>query len=62
MPPPPVHRDQLAPWRMIAGNEDIYHTVVDDDRLKEWVAIGWIDIGPATTEHRVLYPTVKDTA
>lgn len=47
---------------MIAGNEDIYHTVVDDDRLKEWVAIGWIDIGPATTEHRVLYPTVKDAA
>lgn len=62
MPPPPVHRDQLAPWCMIAGNEDIYHTVVDGDRLKQWVAIGWIDVGMATAEHRALYPTVKDDA
>ena len=45
---------------MVAGNEDIYHTVVDGDRLKQWVAIGWIDVGMATDEHRSLYPTVKD--
>ena len=60
MTPPPVPRAQLAPWRMTAGNEDIYHTVIDGDRLKQWVAIGWIDVGPATDEHKTLYPTVKD--
>lgn len=58
--PAPVTRSDLVSWKMVAGNEDIYHTVVDGDRLKQWVAIGWIDAGPATDEHRALYPTVKE--
>ena len=58
--PTPVSRAQLATWRITAGNEDVYSIVVDGDRLKQWVAIGWIDIGMATDEHRAIYPTVKD--
>ena len=58
--PAPVARSELSSWRMVAGNEDVYSSVIDGDRLKQWVAIGWIDVGMATDEHRSLYPTVKD--
>lgn len=61
MTPDPVKRSELATWRMVAGNEELYTRVVEaDGRLKEWVGIGWIDIGMATEEHRTLYPTVVD--
>jgi len=61
MTPDPVKRSELATWRMVAGNEELYTRVVEaDGRLKEWVGIGWIDIGMATDEHRTLYPMVVD--
>jgi hypothetical protein len=60
MTPEPVKRADLMTWKMVAGNEDTYNIVIDGDRLKQWVAIGWIDIGMATDEHRTLYPTIKD--
>lgn len=45
---------------MVAGNEDVYNRVVDNGVLKEWVAIGWIDIGTATEEDKATYPTVQE--
>ena len=60
MKPDPVKRSELSILRMVAGNEDLYTKVVDGDRLREWVGIGWVDVGMATEEHRTLYPTVKD--
>lgn len=58
MKPDPVKRSELSNLRMVVGNEDLYTKVVDGDRLKEWVGIGWVDVGMATEEHRTLYPTV----
>lgn len=60
MKPDPVKRSELSILRMVAGNEGLYTKVIDGGRLKEWIGIGWIDIGMATEEHRTLYPTVKD--
>ena len=58
MKPDPVKRSELSILRMVAGNEGLYTKVIDGGRLKEWIGIGWIDIGRATEEHRALYPTV----
>lgn len=60
MKPDPVKRSELSSLKMVAGNEGLYTKVIDGGRLKEWIGIGWIDIGMATEEHRTLYPTVKD--
>lgn len=60
MKPDPVKRSELSILRMVAGNEDLYTKVVDGDRLREWVGIGWVDVGMATEEHRTLYPTVVE--
>lgn len=57
-----VKRSELSSWRMVAGNEDTYPIVIDEGRRKEWVAIGWIDTGPATDDDKALFPTViEDT-
>ena len=56
--PPGVPRRELSSYRMVAGNEKLYSTVIDDGRLKDWVGIGWIDIGMATEEHKAQFPTV----
>lgn len=58
--PEPVLRSELTTMRMAAGNENLYTRVVDGDRLRGWVGIGWIDEGMATDEHRATYPTVKE--
>lgn len=55
-----VKRSDLQAWKMVAGNEDVYNRVVDNGVLKEWVAIGWIDIGTATEEDKATYPTVQE--
>lgn len=57
-----VKRSDLMTWKMICGNEDIYHTVIDGDRKREWVAIGWIDAGPASDQDRAEFPTVVEDA
>ena len=53
-----VKATELSKLRMVAGNEKIYDAVIDEGVLKEWVGIGWIDIGPATEEDHKKYPTV----
>jgi hypothetical protein len=58
--PKTVPRDHLNPWKMVSGNEDVYPVVIDNGIRKDWVAIGWIDIGPASDEDKALYPHVKD--
>ena len=55
-----VARKELNPWRMVSGNEDTYPVVIDGGRRKDWVAIGWIDIGPATDEDLATYPVVVE--
>lgn len=55
-----VKRSDLAIWRMVSGGEDAITSVIDDGVKKTWVAIGWIDDGPATEEDKNTYPTVVD--
>lgn len=55
-----VNRSDLVTWKMIGGNEDVYHTVIDGDRKLKWVSIGWIDAGPATEQDRAEFPKVVD--
>ena len=43
-----VKATELSKFRMAGGNEEKYTAVIDDGILKEWVAIGWIDIREAT--------------
>ena len=57
-----IKRSELQTWRMVAGNEDRYPIVIDNGMKKEWVAIGWIDAGPATAEDKAQYPTVVEDA
>lgn len=55
-----VKRSDLQTWKMVAGMEDRYPVVIDNGRRREWVAIGWIDVGPATDEDKAQYPKVVD--
>lgn len=53
-----VERKYLSSWRMVAGMEDMYPIVIDNGHRKEWVAIGWIDAGPASDADKATYPHV----
>lgn len=55
-----VKREHLTNWKMLAGNEDLYHTVIDGGVKKEWASIGWIDVGPATEADVAKFPTVVE--
>jgi hypothetical protein len=58
--PGTVKRSDLQAWKMVAGNEDRYPIVIHEGVRKEWVAIGWIVIGPASDEDKATYPTVVE--
>jgi hypothetical protein len=45
---------------MVAGKERQYPTVIVDDRVKDWVAIGWVDLRKATEKDYDMYPIVID--
>ena len=56
-----VRATELSKFRMVAGNEKIYSLVIDEGIVKNWVGIGWVDVGPATEEDYKKYPTVVRT-
>lgn len=45
---------------MVTKGEKKIQRVIIQGRLKEWVAIGWLDQRHATEEDRKLYPTVVE--
>jgi len=53
-----VHARELSIIKMTAGNESKYSFVIDNGILKQWVAIGWVDIGPATIADKSKYPSI----
>ncbi len=55
-----VKRSELSNLRMAAGNEQRIGIVIDDGVVKEWVGIGWIDLGPADAEDEKKYPKVVE--
>lgn len=50
---------ELSNIAMTTGGEKKYDTVIDRGRLKEWVDIGWVDLGPATDKDRRKHPEVR---
>ena len=57
-----VHPDELSKGKMVAGNEKKYTKVIDwTPVVKEWVGIGWIEIGPPSTDDLKKYPVVRRT-
>ena len=54
-----IKRSELSNLRMVAGNEKKYSIVIDGEEKKEWVGIGWIVIGVATSSDFNKYPIVK---
>ena len=44
---------------MTTGGEDRISKIILDGVVKEWVGIGWIDIGEAEPEDYLKYPEVK---
>lgn len=55
-----VKRSELTNLRMVAGNERKYDKVIIDGRVKEWVGIGWIDLGMPSDADRLLLPEVDE--
>lgn len=53
-----VKRSELTNLRMVAGNERKYDKVIIDGRVKEWVGIGWIDLGMSSDADRLPLPEV----
>ena len=55
-----VKRRELQNLRMGAGNERKYRKVIIDGRVKEWVGIGWIDLGVPSDADQLLLPEVVE--
>lgn len=53
-----VRANELSKLRMAAGNEKKYPAVIDNGILKEWVAIGWVDLRKATEDDHKKFPVV----
>jgi hypothetical protein len=55
-----IKRSKLSKVAMVAGGEKSITRVIDNNRVMNWVGIGWIDEGHATTKNKKEYPTVID--
>jgi len=53
-----VKATELSKLRMAGHNEKKYPAVIDNGILKEWVAIGWVDLRKATKEDYEKFPVV----
>ena len=54
-----VKATELSNFRMAGHNEMKYPAVIDNGILKEWVAIGWVDLREATPEDHKIFPVVE---
>lgn len=54
-----VKASELSTIKMTCGNEKKYKTVIDDGIIKDWVAIGWIDVREATEKDYEKIPVVE---
>jgi hypothetical protein len=53
-----VEATELSNIRMAGANEKKYQAVIDNGILKEWVAIGWVDLRKATDTDHKKFPVV----
>jgi hypothetical protein len=54
-----IAASKLSNMAMVGGNETRYKIVIDNDKVKEWVGIGWIELRDATAADRQKYPIVE---
>jgi hypothetical protein len=54
-----VNAKELQNIRMAGHNEKKYPVVIDNGVLKEWVAIGWVDVREATQKDYEKFPVVE---
>ena len=54
-----VSEKEVSKIAMVAGNERRIGKCICDGNLKEWVGIGWIDLGTASPRDYYHYPEVK---
>jgi hypothetical protein len=54
-----VKASELSNLKMTTGNEEKYSIVIDNGIIKEWVGIGWVDIGKASKKDYETLPVVK---
>jgi hypothetical protein len=54
-----VNAKELQNIRMAGHNEKKYPVVIDYGVLKEWVAIGWVDVREATQKDYEKFPVVE---
>ena len=53
-----IDASELSNFRMAGGVEKRIKAVIDEDVLKEWVGIGWVDVRTALPADYEKYPTV----
>lgn len=53
-----VKASELEKLKMVAGNEDKYNIIIDDGKVCQWVAIGWIELRDASKEDYKKFPEV----
>jgi hypothetical protein len=54
-----VQARRLSNLAMANGYEKLYTIVIDNNVVKEWVGIGWIELRKATTKDLNKYPIVE---
>jgi hypothetical protein len=55
-----VKRSEIEAWRMYAGAEDMYPTVIDRGWRVDWTGTGWVNVRPANADDKQNYPTVVE--
>jgi hypothetical protein len=53
-----VSREELTTIKMTSGNEKRYPSVIDNDIVKHWVGIGWVEEGEPSIYQRNTLPQV----
>ena len=53
-----VSARRLSNLAMVNGYEKLYRIVIDNDVVKEWVGIGWIELRKASPRDLKKYPIV----
>ena len=55
-----IKRSEVSNLRMTAGNEIKIARVIDRGMVKEWVGIGWVNLGEADGSDYGRYPVLED--
>lgn len=57
--PAPIRVEKLSNMAMVSGREKTITHIIDNDIVKHWIGIGWIETGNASEEDYRRYPRVQ---